>query len=163
MREGVPPLSSPDDPALTEAILERTSGSPCVRAREQLGDLTDGRLAATDTELMRLHLGHCRPCAALADTLAWLAEELPAMATLEPDDAFLADVLRATSRRPAPRPVAALERPAPGWIDLAAARLIGWWTAVLARSVRAGVSYRLSRYDSKLRMPQDIPQLSSSQ
>jgi hypothetical protein len=45
---------------------------------------------------MRGHLGGCRACAALAGALQHMAEELPELAEVEVDDAFVGDVLAAT-------------------------------------------------------------------
>jgi len=87
---------------LTDAVLRRTTGPACDRAHEMLGDLVDGTLDRATEELVRLHVQHCRPCRALAETLARLAEILPAMAEIEPDDRFVGDVMRATARRRRP-------------------------------------------------------------
>jgi hypothetical protein len=84
---------------LTENILARTSGSACERAHEMIGNETDAPLCELDAELLRAHLDHCDDCEALAEAVAWSGALLPAMAALEPDPAFLRDVLRATSER----------------------------------------------------------------
>lgn len=92
-----PPVESGGD--LTDAVLSRTTGPACERAHDRLGDLVDGALRGSEEELVRLHLERCRPCHALAEILTWLAEELPAMAEIEPDSRFVSDVMRATARR----------------------------------------------------------------
>ena len=102
-------------PDLTAAVLERTTGSPCTRAREILCDYVDDALDVVDRELLTLHLGRCSECAATATALAGLAQDLPSMAVLALDGGFVGDVLAATSshRRP--------------WSDLEA-----WWTRAWA-------------------------------
>jgi predicted anti-sigma-YlaC factor YlaD len=93
-----PVLEPPAD--LAGSILEKTSGSACDGARDRLGDHVDGTLEGLDSELVRLHLDGCRECEGLARALASLAAELPAMAEIEPDAAFVDDVLaKTTSRR----------------------------------------------------------------
>jgi anti-sigma factor RsiW len=84
---------------LTTAVLSRTSGPACRRAGSRLCDLADGLLADDEAELVRLHLRHCAACDALASTLASLAAALPAMAEIEPDAEFTADVLSASRAR----------------------------------------------------------------
>jgi hypothetical protein len=105
---------------LTDAILERTSGPPCRRAEELLPDLVEGRLGATDAQLVRHHLRHCRACDRLAVTLTWLLPELAEMGELAPDAGFTADVMAAT--------VGADLRTG-GILD----RLRAWWRGVSAR------------------------------
>ena len=114
-------LSSDEaSPDLTAAVLERTTGSPCIRAREILCDYVDDALDAVDRELLTLHLERCRECAATAMALAVLAEDLPAMAVLTPAGGFVGEVLAATSLRRRP------------WSDLGA-RWARAWAGLLAR------------------------------
>jgi anti-sigma factor RsiW len=87
-------LEPPAD--LAGSILERTSGPACDGARNRLCDYVDGSLAELDAELVRLHLDGCRECEGLARALVSLAAELPAMAEIEPDPAFVGDVLART-------------------------------------------------------------------
>jgi hypothetical protein len=61
-----------------------------------LCDYVDGSLPEIDVELVRLHLGGCEACEGLALALTSLAGELPAMAEIEPDSAFVGDVLART-------------------------------------------------------------------
>jgi len=98
-RAGLPDLEAAEDPELTDAILNRTSGRACGRAHELLPDLADGQLAGADAELIGLHVEHCGACEALARTLGWLREELPEMASVEPAPGFVAEVMRATTGR----------------------------------------------------------------
>jgi len=81
---------------LAGSILERTSGPACDGARDRLCDYVDGSLPEIDVELVRLHLGGCEACEGLARALTSLAGELPAMAEIEPDSAFVGDVLART-------------------------------------------------------------------
>ncbi len=83
---------------LVEAVLERTTGSPCLPARELLAAGEAG-LEATDRRLLDLHRDRCPGCRELGETLAWLDRLLPGMAEVRPDPGFLRDVLLATSER----------------------------------------------------------------
>lgn len=87
-------IDLPDN--LTGSILERTSGSACETARDRLCDYVDGSLSGIDAELVRLHLDGCEPCEGLALALVSLAGELPTMAEIEPDSAFVSDVVART-------------------------------------------------------------------
>ena len=82
--------------SLAGSILERTSGPACETARDRLCDYVDGSLPEFDSDLVRLHLDGCEACEGLAAALASLARELPAMAEIEPDSAFVSDVLSRT-------------------------------------------------------------------
>jgi anti-sigma factor RsiW len=83
---------------LAEAVLERTSGSPCGRARELLCDLTDGILDEGDTELIGIHLDGCAECRSIAAAMIRLREDLPLLAEVRPGERFLESVLARTSR-----------------------------------------------------------------
>jgi predicted anti-sigma-YlaC factor YlaD len=89
----MPREASPD---LTRAILERTSGSACESSRDLLCDFVDQSLASVNAELVRLHLDDCGECSALTGAIARLTEELPELAEIEPDTAFVDDVLGRT-------------------------------------------------------------------
>src|SRR3989304_5692555 len=65
-------LSDSEQSDLTAAILERTSGRPCPRARELLPDWTGGTLGSLDASLIGQHLERCADCRTLARTLTWL-------------------------------------------------------------------------------------------
>lgn len=113
-------LSVADEQDLTGAILAATSGPACGRARELLGDLVEGSLPATDSQLVRAHLEHCPECAALSITLTWLLPQLHEMAELTPDDGFTADVMLATIGGAGTRR---------SWRE----RLVTWWQEQLVR------------------------------
>ena len=90
-----PPAVEPP-PGLAASILARTSGAPCARAGNLLCDFVDRSLEAVETELVRLHLQTCQECAALSGALARMSEDLPTLAEVQPDERFVADVLRVT-------------------------------------------------------------------
>jgi hypothetical protein len=91
-------LTAAESAELTRGILARTSGAACERAHGLLGELVYGNPAGMDAELLRSHLEHCDGCAELARAMVWAKALLPAMACLEPDAGFTADVLAATTR-----------------------------------------------------------------
>ena len=85
---------------LVGSILERTSGSPCPRAREGLAERGLGQAAdPVGEELLRAHLETCEQCAALSRVLAGLEETLPLLAEIEPGEEFTAQVLARTPPR----------------------------------------------------------------
>ncbi|HEX9008758.1 MAG TPA: zf-HC2 domain-containing protein, partial [Holophagaceae bacterium] len=92
-----------DPEALTQAILARTSGAPCRRARALACDFVDGGLDGAQADLLRGHLAHCTACSALVRILAESGKLLPALAEADPGPWFTQRVLRSTSRRPAAR------------------------------------------------------------
>lgn len=123
-----------DGEELTRAILARTSGSACASARERLVGFADGELAAIDAELIGVHISGCADCAALAGALGRLSRDLPELAEIEPDVAFLHDVLVRTWKRPS---VAAR---AAAWVREAGAALwqrprIAWEAAYVGTAV----------------------------
>jgi predicted anti-sigma-YlaC factor YlaD len=85
--------------SLTTAILDRTSGSPCLASRERLCDYVDGALAGLDRDLVGAHLVHCPACSALAGALVRSTAVLPSFAEIQPAASLADDVLAATSRR----------------------------------------------------------------
>lgn len=123
LRAEAGPDATPDA-ALTGAIVERTSGSPCDRAQGFLADLVDGALGTEDTVLVRSHLEFCARCAALHGALQWLALALPAMAEIDPGPAFTRAVVAKTT--PAPPRLAAR---GPAWRTAAA----DWWNRMVTR------------------------------
>ena len=98
MTEPFPPLDS----RLTEAILARTSGSPCRRLEALACDLVDGLLEPVQASLAEAHLAHCPACRTLVAGLRELDAVLPAFAELDPGPAFTADILEETLPRPGP-------------------------------------------------------------
>ena len=91
------PAEAPAD--LADAVLSRTSGRPCERARTSLGDFLDGALGPVDRLLVEAHLGHCADCATLAVASARLGAELPAFAELPPPPDLAEGVLARTRGR----------------------------------------------------------------
>ena len=87
--------------ALTQAILARTSGSPCERLHELACDFVDGELGEAQGSLLLGHMAHCAACAALVRALAESKTVLPALAEVDPGPWFTQRVLRSTSMRPA--------------------------------------------------------------
>src|SRR5690348_7617219 len=85
---------------LTQAILARTSGSPCERLHALACDFVDGELGEAQGSLLRGHMDHCAACAALVKALAESAAVLPALAEVDPGPWFTQKVLRSTSMRP---------------------------------------------------------------
>ena len=111
-------------------VMNRTSGSACDRACEQLSDLMEGNLAGMDRELVQAHLGHCDPCRAVAVALGWLEPLLPQMAEIDPGPAFTARVLeRTTGRDRIEDPATAVPSGAAGLMDRAG----GWWNRQILR------------------------------
>jgi predicted anti-sigma-YlaC factor YlaD len=88
--------SAPHEIDLTRAVLERTSGNACTRARERLAERPTAPL---DAALVQSHLSSCADCAALANVLSRLAEDLPLLAALDPGERFVEQVLARTGRR----------------------------------------------------------------
>jgi len=121
-------LSLEPSPDLVGAVLERTSGSACDRARELICDRADGALEALDDELLRGHLDDCHECEALSLALARLPGDLAAMSMLVPDDRFVDDVLDATSYRPG-RWEELASRVARGWAALVERPRFAWEAA----------------------------------
>ena len=148
------PVDVPGD--LTDAVLSRTSGPPCERARACLGDLLDDTLDPVDRQLVEAHLRHCDGCAALAAAAARLRDELPALAELPPPPPELAEAVLARTRgRIARRPSAAgrwrdavrglFARPRIAWEAGCVAALLFWlmfgasWSPLRATAVEARV------------------------
>lgn len=92
-RDGIAGAETPDQ---TGAILARTSGSACGRARQLLPAMIDGDIGLEDAALLDGHLQHCPECAALADALAWSAPVLLELAEVDPGEDFTLGVLAAT-------------------------------------------------------------------
>jgi hypothetical protein len=86
--------------ALIQAILARTSGSPCERLHALACDFVDGVLEEAQGSLLRGHMDHCAACAALVRALAESKAMLPGMAEVDPGPWFTQRVLRTTSRHP---------------------------------------------------------------
>lgn len=99
---GVPEPPPEPPPELAPAVLARTSGAACDRARKRLVPLVDpsqhGRLPEAERELLGLHLETCADCRALRAELVALSEDLPRLAELDPGPGFVEGVLERTSR-----------------------------------------------------------------
>lgn len=80
-------------------VLARTSGQVCAGARLRLAGDIDDAPDPTGRALLDEHLQHCPGCRAVADVLASLRAELPALADVDPGPGFAGRVLAATSRR----------------------------------------------------------------
>ncbi len=125
---GAMELRARDDQELVRSILVRTAGSPCLRCRELICEYVDEVLNPEDSELIRAHLNHCPQCAALAEGLANLRNDLPALAEIEPDPLFTAAVTRRLSawrNRPADRS----ERLRQWWLNLVRRPRFSWEAA----------------------------------
>ena len=147
------PVEAPGD--LAEAILSRTSGAPCERARADLVDLVDGGLGRVERQLVEAHLRHCPDCTALATAVSRLGDDLPAFAELSPPPELAAAVLARTRRRPDRRTAARnrwreavrrlLARPRIAWEAGYVAALVLWlvfgasWSPLRTTAVEARV------------------------
>ena len=85
---------------LIRAILRRTIGTACGRARPHLaapaGSAREPALAA----MLALHVEHCAACARISETAARLDALLPSLRDEEPGAGFAEGVLRATVHAP---------------------------------------------------------------
>ena len=86
---------------LATSVLRRTSGEGCSSARTRLASAYDDDLDRADRLLLDEHLAGCDGCRVFRQTLSATLAALPSLANLEPDRAFVGDVLARTSRRPA--------------------------------------------------------------
>jgi predicted anti-sigma-YlaC factor YlaD len=86
--------------SLTASVLAQTTGPACERARLLLASAPDDELAPDDRLLVGGHLERCADCRAFAAVWDSVAAALPSLAVLDPDAAFVDDVLARTSRRP---------------------------------------------------------------
>lgn len=89
-----------EEPGLAEAIVARTSGSPCASARARLCARIDGELDPIEVELVDGHLDGCVDCAAVARALVWAADRLPSFGELDPGPGFTELVLARTTGDP---------------------------------------------------------------
>jgi predicted anti-sigma-YlaC factor YlaD len=96
-------LALPDVEAptgLAAAVLERTTGPACSRAREMLAGYTDKDLDETGYDLVTSHLQSCGECHALESALIALAVDLPTLAEMETPRDLFSHVLATTSEKP---------------------------------------------------------------
>jgi hypothetical protein len=99
---------------LTRAILARTTGPACGRAREVLVEGSEAPSDATTGALLAAHLDECAECQAFEAAWSEAAGTLPRLAEIDPGPAFSVEVLAATTRRPVS-----------AWA--------AWWARVVAR------------------------------
>jgi anti-sigma factor RsiW len=128
---GEVPFKDPGLPVdFVQSVLERTSGPACANAETLLCDWVDGSIPPEDGDMLSLHLHHCADCAALANQLRELEEELPAMADIDPDAGFLHEVMLNTALRHSEgardRLASAI---AAGWRQLVRRRRFAWEAA----------------------------------
>jgi hypothetical protein len=80
---------------LVGGILSASGIDPCGRARLLLVDLEPASLGVLEP-LLEMHVRSCAACGALHRALIAMRQDLPALAELEPDAEFLADVMAVT-------------------------------------------------------------------
>lgn len=115
---------------LTLAIVAHTTGAPCADAEVLAAARADRALTGEEAALLAAHVGHCPGCAKLDAALLWISAELPRMAEVTPDSAFVRDVLRATWM---------VDRRWPARVRL-------WWEHMVARprfALEVGYSFAL--------------------
>jgi anti-sigma factor RsiW len=83
-----------------ERVLAKTSGSVCRSAEDRFVAFVDGDLDPVDRELVAAHVAGCAACREQLASVRALFRELPLVAEVVPDRAFVADVLRATAEPP---------------------------------------------------------------
>ena len=88
--------------AMAEAILRRTSGPVCERARDRLRDFAEGEMSPAESEVLSMHLGLCRTCSEVLAVLVELRSRLPRMAELDPSRGFTGDVMAALAGQRGP-------------------------------------------------------------
>ena len=107
---------------LTAEILDRTSGPVCGVAEQRLCAWIDGDPTEDGGAVLSFHLAHCPACSALAGSMREMNQVLQEMALLQPDAAFTADVLKATS-----------DRRVTGGARLSFAGIQEWWRGMMQR------------------------------
>jgi len=85
--------------SMTAAVLTRTTGSPCQRARVLIGSRPDEPLDAPTNALLSAHLDHCPACRELDAAVRDSRSVLAAWSEVEPTADFADGVIGATSRR----------------------------------------------------------------
>ncbi len=113
-------LSPADRRAFTQAVLARTTGPACARARDLLGSRPDTTLESATAALLDGHLAGCDDCRAIETALADARAVLPSLVEVDPGPAFTDAVLQVTTVRDAAR-------------RRAAAAPVGWWTRLVRR------------------------------
>jgi len=87
-------MSSHQREKMIKGVLERTSGSPCGRARELICAQAGDTLEKVDTVLLAGHTAHCPACRSLATVMAWMPKPLLELAEIDPGEAFTAAALK---------------------------------------------------------------------
>jgi len=91
------PLEPSAEGDFAQGVLDRTSGSACAQAEENLPALADKLMpASSDRELLAAHVDRCAHCSELVVELEHLRYELPRLATIRPEVSLVDDVLRRT-------------------------------------------------------------------
>ena len=119
---GTPPARA-DEPFVA-GVLRRTVGSTCASAQQQLPDWGDGALDPQSARLVAQHLDHCTGCEDLAGALLALSRDLPELAEVSPDAAFLDEVRART--HPLTRPIDSPSRIHAVWRHLLQRPRLAW-------------------------------------
>lgn len=91
------PMNEDDVDGFVAGVVNKTSGPACGRVRESVCMRADGGIDDL-TEAMRVaHTAHCADCRRFTAKFEWIMAELPLWREMEPDGAFVRDVLLATS------------------------------------------------------------------
>jgi predicted anti-sigma-YlaC factor YlaD len=80
-----------------DQVLAKTSGPVCAAAEERFVSFVVGELDAVDRELVAAHAAGCPACRRELSRVGVLITDLPRVAEIAPDAAFVGDVLRQTS------------------------------------------------------------------
>ena len=120
-------------PDLAPDIVARTSGAACGRVQMLLPGLVDGMLAASDADLVQVHLAHCARCLTLQRALVWLGSELPQLALVEPALDLTDEIVASTSGLRARQ--VARRRAVQEWLQRLVARPRFAWEAAYVATV----------------------------
>ena len=85
-----------EEEKLVRAVLGKTTGPACGRARDLMPDLLDHQLPKDHSALLEEHLNSCSPCRQLYAVLSQLPTELRALAELDPGPGFTRRVMDST-------------------------------------------------------------------
>ena len=106
-------------PDVAAAVLARTTGPACGRARELAAAGWGAPGEGADGELVRLHLASCGGCRTVTGAMSWIGASLPALAEADPGPGFAGAVAGRTERLRAWRRRGAAAR--------------GWWGGLMLR------------------------------
>lgn len=127
-------MNRKDSEDLIQGIMQRTTGSPCGRARDLICRQTDDGIEKVDAGLLSAHNEHCADCRTLAVAMAWMQQPLQALAEIDPGPQFTETVLRRTlplGRRLGRR----LRRFGVEWADLMRRPRIAWEAAYVGAAI----------------------------